>query len=122
MKKELKQLIKEKKLSDDDLIKLINPPPPAESEQDVKDEADDDESESQSDSKETGEADAAPAIEKPQTLSPKDVEKIVAKAISQALKAQTKNAEKPVDNRKPAPNPTPPPEIRKLGGFQIRTE
>ena len=116
MKKELKQFIKEHKLSDDDILKLINikPSAPAESEQDVKDEADE-ESETQSDSKETEEADSGIAPEshdKPK----EDVESLVKRLVAEALKPKGMPA------AKPTPKPNPAPAKLSVNKFTLRTE
>jgi hypothetical protein len=105
MKKELKEFIKAKKLSDESILKLLqataNTPAEETSEPDVKDEADDkNESESQPDSKKTDESAEKPPAEKKEADKPAafDIEKVVAEAVAKALRQERK---------KDAPQPHP---------------
>lgn len=122
MKKELKTYIKEHKLSDDDILKLISvkSSPPPESEKDVKDEADE-ESESQPDSKKTDDtAEKESADEEtPAEETETDLAKLVALEVAKALKIKTETETK----KKPAPRPSPPKTSSvKPNQFGIRTQ
>lgn len=124
MKKELKTFIKEHKLSDDDILKLISVKPTSESdaEKDVKDE-EDGESEDQTDSKESENADKTDAQKDQsessttQTVKVADLEKLIATAVAKALEEKTP----PPKEKKSAPKPKPatatPPVLNK---FTIR--
>jgi uncharacterized membrane protein YqiK len=117
MNKELKELIKTKKLSDDQIIKIINSHSKAE--RDIKDE--DDESEEQTDSEESTQEEAedeAASQEEPQKMSKpilsKDlVEQLVKAAVAKAL-ADNK-IEPP--KKQTVKKPMPPAQPKKDEGF-----
>jgi len=126
MKKELKELIKSQKLSDEDLIKLIQSQQSnSESEKDVKDE--DDESETSADSKEQKNAEKGTATEspKPQNLSLKDLEVLIQKNVLEALKSKDNEGKlpaqqplKPVKKEEPKAKPKETADFI-VGGFNL---
>lgn len=104
MKKELKNYIKTQKLSDDDILKLLQTSKSSESEdKDVKDEPEDQEeaeTESASENKETPvKADNQTAEKKESDekapLKAEDIAKLVEKAVADALKKEKKSAPRP---------------------------
>jgi hypothetical protein len=126
MKKELKQLIKEKKYSDDQILKILSSysEPPAESESDVMDE--EDESEGETDSNESATAESQSAEK--ETVKKADIEKIVADAVAKALNAKkseekdkSKQLPKPSEKqKKTTPRPAVPPQETKVNTWRVR--
>jgi phage I-like protein len=124
MKKELKQLIKEKKLSDDEIMKIIQKSFETTSERDTMDE--DDESEEQTDSKESANAESQPAQKetaKPTVLSKADLTKMIAEGVVAALKATEEAnkypAQKPIKKSEPKAKPSETAQLDYSGGFQL---
>lgn len=120
MKKELKELIKTKKLSDDQILKILTKSfEPAESEADIKDEAD--ESEDQSDSEETEQAESTPAQKeksKPQIVNLKDMTKLIADSVAEALKKREDESKYPAQK----PIKKDPPKAKQKEDIPLETQ
>jgi len=114
MKKELKQLIKKLKLSDDAIIKLLSLKEESgteQEEQDVQDESD-------TESEESGDSEDQIQVEDDSTtesqdggLSESDLKKIIASVLKQTKSTKSTKStktEKTIKNKKRLPNPTPP--------------
>jgi hypothetical protein len=111
MKKELKQLIKENKLSDEDiqklLLKALTAPAP---ETDVKDE-EDEATEEVPVAKEAPQAEKPPAQKETAKLTPADLSKMISDAVLTAMKAERDTNLYPA--QKPLAPPTPTTPIKK---------
>lgn len=124
MDKKLKKLIEDRKLSDADLIKLIEASPASE------EEPDEDESEEQPDSEEADSAEEAPAPqEKPKSkpkpaapLSAADISKLVSESVLAAFKAEKElnllPSQKSIEKKAaPKPKVRPSEQFGITGGF-----
>lgn len=124
MKKELKELIKKLKLSDDQLITIINSQSKSESEKDTKDE--DDELEEPSNSKEKDKVEEKPTTEasKKEELSLDAIQKLIESSIDKALKISNKKEEKEEEKKPIINKDDPKPKIKEdadteLGKFKL---
>jgi hypothetical protein len=113
MKKELKALIAKRKLSDDDLMTLINAA-------DESDAGDDDESETEPDSEEAPDAESPPAKEKGKknTLSMADLQKLIVEGVKAAMAPPAKPGAVKAEKGKADPIPKRKEPIT-IGGFQL---
>jgi hypothetical protein len=110
MNKKIKELIEKKKLTDDQIIALLEaaekPSADSESESEEGDEAEEPSAEKEKD-------------QKPKEITLKDFEAMVSKAVKSALGEDNEKPGKIIPEKKKVPPPTQPAEKYSFGGFQM---
>lgn len=120
MKKELKQLIKDKKLSDDQILKILQSY--SEPERDVRDEEDESEDADDSKDQQHAESESAQKETPNKNVTMEDLQKLIAKSVADALKAKDDESklpsQKPIKKSEPKPKPLVTSDF-KLGEFNL---